>query len=194
LPALTNFLAQGRKYGGCGMIGFQNYPQLVALYGREGSEAIADLCATWVIFRCNSKSGAKWASDNIGNIESIETSEGISYGINEIRDGINVNKTKKERVLVTATELMNLPNLAGYIRLGRGYPIARFITQYEVMPVKATSFVERESAQAYVVGSFNACAQTLKTDADTSKSKQCDEKMNNKNPSLDKVIYGDFEL
>ncbi|WP_254908176.1 type IV secretion system DNA-binding domain-containing protein [Sphingobium sp. GW456-12-10-14-TSB1] len=32
LPSLSDFLARARKYGGCGILGFQSYPQLEATY------------------------------------------------------------------------------------------------------------------------------------------------------------------
>src|SRR3546814_10771319 len=40
LPSLGDFLARARKYGGCGILGFQSYPQLEATYGIQDAAAI----------------------------------------------------------------------------------------------------------------------------------------------------------
>lgn len=142
IPSLKNYLAQGRKYGGSGFIGIQNYSQLVSIYGKHDAESICDLCATWVVLRCNSKEGAKWAAENIGNRESVETNEGLSFGVNDIRDGVSVNKHRVERLVVSPTEIMNLPDLTGFLKLGRGFPVAKFTSEYKNYKTVAEHFVQ----------------------------------------------------
>ncbi|MBP9777544.1 MAG: type IV secretion system DNA-binding domain-containing protein [Rickettsiaceae bacterium] len=141
VPSLINFLAQGRKYGGCALIGMQNYSQLVEIYGKNGADAICDLCSTWVVLRCNSKEGAKWVAENMGNRECIETNEGLSFGVNDIRDGVSINKNRVDRLLVNPTEIMHLPDLTGFIKLGRGFPVAKFISEYKKYPMLAEAFI-----------------------------------------------------
>jgi type IV conjugative transfer system coupling protein TraD len=141
VPSLINFLAQSRKYGGCGIIGIQNNAQLVEIYGKNGSDAICDLCSTWLVLRCNSKEGAKWAAENLGNRESMETNEGLSFGVNDIRDGVNINKNRVERLIVNPTEIMHLPDLTGFIKLGRGFPGAKFVSTYKKYPEVAKPFI-----------------------------------------------------
>ncbi len=63
LPSLSDFLARARKYGGCGILGFQSYPQLEATYGIQDAAAITGYCSTWIALRANGeaclgKSGA----------------------------------------------------------------------------------------------------------------------------------------
>ncbi|MBP9777615.1 MAG: type IV secretion system DNA-binding domain-containing protein [Rickettsiaceae bacterium] len=141
IPSLNNFLAQGRKYGGSALLGIQNHSQLVNIYGQHGANSICDLCSTWLILRCNSKEGAKWASENIGHCENIETSEGLSFGVNDIRDGVSVNKHRAERLVVSPTEIMNLPDLTGFLKLGRGFPVGKFTSKYKKYPVVAEHFL-----------------------------------------------------
>lgn len=126
VPSLENFLAQARKYGGCGILGFQNYPQLVKIYGKNGADSIADLCTTWIGFKFNGEASASWLSKNLGQVESVETAEGMSFGVNDIRDGVNLNRNRRERSAVTYTEIIALPDLHGYIRFGGGFPLAKF--------------------------------------------------------------------
>jgi type IV conjugative transfer system coupling protein TraD len=144
IPSIQTTPAESRKYGGCFIIGFQNYPQLLDIYGKNGTDALCGSCSTAVIFRCNEPSFAEWASKQLGRAEIIETSESISYGVNEIRDGVNLGKQRKERAIVLPTELQNLPDLQGYIKLGRGFPVAKFTDQWQHHDEIAKGYIEVE--------------------------------------------------
>ncbi len=45
--------------------------------------------------------------------------------------------------LVLRTEVTNLPNLAGFLRFGRGLPVIRFDDRYNRTPSSAEAFIER---------------------------------------------------
>ena len=146
LPSLEEFLAEARKYGGCGIIGVQNYSQLIRNYTKEGADSIAGLCSSWVVFRCNDEAaGATWASKNLGSTEALETSEGISYGSNEIRDGVNLSRQKRLRPIVLPSEISNLPDLHGYIRFGRGLPVSKFASKFTNYKTVCPGFVPKET-------------------------------------------------
>ncbi|WP_068092336.1 type IV secretion system DNA-binding domain-containing protein [Novosphingobium rosa] len=145
LPSLSDFLARARKYGGCGILGFQSYPQLEATYGIQDGAAITGYCSTWVALRANDTPTAKHVSENLGQVEQIEANEGMSYGVNDMRDGINLSRMQVTRPLVMFTEVTNLPNLTGYLRFGRNQPVVRFVDTYNVQPDLAPGFVERAS-------------------------------------------------
>src|SRR3546814_19912743 len=57
LPSLGAFLARARKYGGCGILGFQSYPPLEATYGIQDAAAITGYCSTWGALGANAKIG-----------------------------------------------------------------------------------------------------------------------------------------
>ena len=145
LPSLENFLAQGRKYGGCGIIGFQNIAQLEKIWGREGAKSLTGLLSTWLIYRCEEKNTAQWASDNLYKKEVLETSENLSYGAHSMRDGVSINPQKKERALVTPTEIMGLDNCAGYLRFGRGLPISKVQVNRMELETVAENFIKRST-------------------------------------------------
>ncbi len=46
LPDLGEHMAEGRKFGACFVLGIQNMPQLVNVYGREMAKSIFDLLNT----------------------------------------------------------------------------------------------------------------------------------------------------
>jgi type IV conjugative transfer system coupling protein TraD len=143
LPSLSDFLARARKYGGCGILGFQSYPQLEATYGIQDAAAITGYCSTWVALRANDTPTAKHVSENLGQVEQIEANEGMSYGVNDMRDGVNLSRMQVTRPLVLHTEVTNLPNLTGYLRFGRNLPVVRFQDIYHAMPSIAAAFEER---------------------------------------------------
>lgn len=143
LPSLSDFLARARKYGGCGILGFQSYPQLEATYGIQDAAAITGYCSTWVALRANDTATAKHVSENLGQVEQVEANEGMSYGVNDMRDGVNLSRMQVTRPLVLHTEVTNLPNLAGFLRFGRNLPVVRFDSRFNDLPAIAPAFLER---------------------------------------------------
>ncbi|PBN43503.1 type IV secretion system DNA-binding domain-containing protein [Sphingobium sp. D43FB] len=143
LPSLSDFLARARKYGGCGILGFQSYPQLEATYGIQDAAAITGYCSTWIALRANDTPTAKHVSENLGQVEQIEANEGMSYGVNDMRDGVNLSRMQVTRPLAMHTEVTNLPNLSGFLRFGRDLPVVRFSDRYNEIPSVAPAFIER---------------------------------------------------
>lgn len=144
LPSLSDFLARARKYGGCGILGFQSYPQLEATYGIQDAAAITGYCSTWVALRANDTPTAKHVSENLGQVEQVEANEGMSYGVNDMRDGVNLSRMQVTRPLVMHTEVTNLPNLSGFLRFGRNLPVVHFRDRYNGLPTIEPAFVERK--------------------------------------------------
>jgi type IV conjugative transfer system coupling protein TraD len=143
LPSLSDFLARARKYGGCGILGFQSYPQLEATYGIQEAAALTGYCSTWIALRANDTPTAKHVSENLGQVEQVEANEGMSYGVNDMRDGVNLSRIQVTRPLVMPTEIVNLPNLVGYLRFGRDLPVVRFKDRYRVTAASEPAFVDR---------------------------------------------------
>jgi type IV conjugative transfer system coupling protein TraD len=145
LPSLSDFLARARKYGGCGILGFQSYPQLEATYGIQDAAAITGYCSTWVALRANDTPTAKHVSENLGPVEQVEANEGMSYGVNDMRDGVNLSRMQVTRPLVMHTEVTNLPNLSGFLRFGRNLPVVRFADTFNTVASIAEGFIERDT-------------------------------------------------
>ena len=143
LPSLSDFLARARKYGGCGILGFQSYPQLKATYGKDDAAAITGYCSTWVALRANDTDTAEHVSINLGQVEQVEANEGMSYGVNDMRDGVNLSRLQVTRPLVMPTEVTNLPNLMGFLRFGRNLPVVRFDSRFNDVPSLGPAFLER---------------------------------------------------
>jgi type IV conjugative transfer system coupling protein TraD len=146
LPSLLNTMTNSRKYGGCTIIGFQNYPQMCEIYEKHGADAVSEACSTWAVLRANGDATGEWGSKGLGKADVNETSEGLSYGAHEIRDGVNLTKNRRTREVVMSTELTNLRDLHGYLRVGREYPVGKFVLKYRKYPAVAKEFILREGA------------------------------------------------
>lgn len=123
LPYLTQTLSESRKFGGCVVIGIQNYAQLAKLYGQDGAREISSLLNTRFMFRQPDPEMAKWSATNFGESIIDEVREGISYGANTMRDGISMNRVEARKPLISYSEIMSLGNLHAYVRLPGKYPV-----------------------------------------------------------------------
>src|SRR3546814_13719679 len=70
----------------------------------------------------------------------------MSYGVNDMRDGVNLSRMQVTRPLVMHTEVTNLPNLMGYLRFGRSLPVVRFEDSYNKVASIGEAFEERGNA------------------------------------------------
>ena len=71
----------------------------------------------------------------------MENQQGISYGANEIRDGVSLNAQRKMRRVVTPTQIMQLDNLEGYLKVVGKYPTGHFTMTRQEMKKRAPSFI-----------------------------------------------------
>jgi type IV conjugative transfer system coupling protein TraD len=138
LPSLPMGLAEGRKYGGCFLIGFQSKPQLEEIYGRQAAESMLDLFNTKVFFRCTEPSTQTWISKVLGDKEETESQTSISYGANSMRDGVSLSQHTRQKPIVMPTELSQLKDLECYIKLPGDYPCTRLQMTYKTPPNSTT--------------------------------------------------------
>ena len=80
LPALVNWLNEGREDGFVGILGYQNIAQLEKVYGKELSRAILGGTATKFIFNPQDPESAKIFSDYLGEMEIRFNSKSQSTG------------------------------------------------------------------------------------------------------------------
>jgi len=143
IPSLPQGLAVSRSYGGCFVLGMQNIAQMKDIYGLNGTQSISAECNTRCIFRTNDPDTAKWMSDNIGQRETKEYVEGLSYGASEIRDGISLSQQEKTKHLVLPSGIQNLSNLELYLKMPN-HPITKTNVEYKERAIKAEKFVRNE--------------------------------------------------
>ena len=117
IPSLSKGLSLGRSYGGCFVLGLQNISQMREIYGRNTTESISSECHNRCVFKANDPDTAKWIVANLGEAEVTEFKEGLSYGANTMRDGINVNTQDRVRTLLLPSEIQNLERLHFYLKV-----------------------------------------------------------------------------
>ena len=148
VPSLQPGLAESRQFGGCFVLGIQVISALRDLYGRNGAETVSGLCGTRVVLAAPDSDTAQWSADSLGRAEIEEVSEGFSYGANSIRDGVSLTPRRELRPLALASEIMQLPNLHGYLKFPGPLPVARIELEYVKRPQAAERFAPRAEAPA----------------------------------------------
>ena len=134
LPSLDSVLAEGRKFGCCFVGAIQDLHQLHKVYGREAAESLLSLFNTAVTFRINSAESANWVERRYGTREIIETKEGYSYGANDVRDGVTLNKERRREPIILSSEVMALNDLEAFLKLPGEFPAAKISLKYQAIP------------------------------------------------------------
>ena len=125
LPILPEFCAEGRKFGGCTVVGLQNFPQLEETYGTNAAKSIWDLLNTRVFYRAPSGSIAEWVQKEIGERRHKKFKDQYSYGIDIIRDGVQFSKDEINEFLVSYSDVQSLNDLECYVTLPGEWPVVR---------------------------------------------------------------------
>lgn len=124
IKGLETFVAEGRKYGGCGLFAIQSPAQIENIYGWKQAQVIIANCLTKVVFAEQDPKIAEDLSKMFGNREVKEYQEGISYGAHEMRDGVNVSGQVKTHPVVSPTDIQSLRKLTAYIKYPGNFPVS----------------------------------------------------------------------
>ncbi len=116
LPRLESSLAEVRKFGGCFVMGTQIVSQLNSIYTCEVARTIMGLCDTKIVMRIPEPETARYMSTFLGEKEEVSTTEGISYGANIIRDGVNIAQKTDKKSTVLPAEIIDLKPGEAFIR------------------------------------------------------------------------------
>jgi len=125
IDGLKDALARLRKFGGRCILGFQSLAQVSSTYGQGDAQTLVENCGNTLILRCSgSEQGgtSQFASRLIGEREVIrrQTSRGSDrYGLLASRGNRRSTQVSSQQVIesaVLASELEQLPDLAGYLK------------------------------------------------------------------------------
>jgi type IV conjugative transfer system coupling protein TraD len=125
LRDLETLLAESRKYGGCAILALQSPAQLDAIYGQASAQTIIGNCATKIVFAEQNPINAARIAEIFGEQEIKEYQKGLSYGANDIRDGVSLNQQVRHQPLITKTDIQFLPRNHAFVRLPDNYPIVQ---------------------------------------------------------------------
>lgn len=144
LNSLENALTQARKYGIVTIVGIQNLAQMEEIYGPELTKVFIANLQNKLMLRTEEESSAKRLADTLGKEDVEEVNESKSFAVESSRDGVSLGTKRTERHLITATEIMILPDLTGYLKLAGSFPIAKVQYQYKKTDTIAEGYVMRD--------------------------------------------------
>ena len=75
---------------------------------------------------------AKISANLLGEEETREIQESLSYGANTMRDGVNLNIAEKRRALVIPSEIMKLKDVEYFINFLGPYPVSKLKMKYHL--------------------------------------------------------------
>lgn len=140
VSSLRAGLTKLRKYGCKVALGLQTISQLRTTYGKDEAQTLLANISTKLILRAGDGETAEYFSDEMGmqEIERQNTSHSRGSGFSQ---NITESKSYEHRRTVLASEISNLPNLAGYLKM-QNVPVGFVNLPYEQLPNVATPFVE----------------------------------------------------
>jgi type IV conjugative transfer system coupling protein TraD len=144
LKALDIALTEGRKFGTVFTVGLQNLSQADEIFGENMTKVYVANLQNKLFLRTEEESSAKRLADTLGKEEVKEFEQSLSFGVQSDRDGSNLNGKRVEPNLVTATEIMVLPDLTGWIKIAGAYPIAKVEFKYKSRPANVEAYIERD--------------------------------------------------
>jgi hypothetical protein len=123
IAALPDAMTKARKRGGIVVAGLQAISNLKEKYGNDGTTTLLSNFGTWLSLRCGDADTAEVFSKHFGKQEIWQ--DGFNQGMNfgqgaTMNDGVNLQL--REQHVITFTEMMELPDLAGFIKIGGPYP------------------------------------------------------------------------
>ena len=107
------------------MAGVQSIPQLSSTYGHTISQALLDLFNTKIFFRNTDPNTTTWIAKALGDAETTESIENLSYGANTMRDSVNLSQHTQTRPLILPSEIAGLEDLEAFLKLPNALPITK---------------------------------------------------------------------
>jgi type IV secretory pathway TraG/TraD family ATPase VirD4 len=126
IDGLKDALARLRKSGGRCVLGFQSIAQVSGTYGSGDAQTIVENCGNTLILRCSGSEGggtSRFASRLIGEREILRRQVSRGHSGRGVlapaasRRSMNITEQHVTEVAVMPSELEQLPDLVGYLKL-----------------------------------------------------------------------------
>lgn len=119
LPSVIKFLTVARSKGGCLIAGTQDVGNIESRYGRNLLDTLLSNFTNLLSLGVDGAT-AELISKNFGEEETTETNTHYNFGPEEVRDGISLQKQRKIKQVVLASELSSLKKFEAYVKLTEG--------------------------------------------------------------------------
>jgi type IV secretory pathway TraG/TraD family ATPase VirD4 len=134
MSSIIELLTRARSKGASVWIGTQEIGQIEKVYGKESRQSIVNGCASKLILSIAEPETAKYFSDAIGQTEVLESSESMSMGPSNIRDGLTFTRSSKTKPLVLPSVFQQFPDMEGILKLSN-YDYCKVKVPYVSYPV-----------------------------------------------------------
>jgi hypothetical protein len=149
IDGLKDALARLRKFGGRCVLGFQSIAQVSSTYGAGPAQTIVENCANTLILRCaaSERGGTShFASRLIGQREVTQTTVSRSRRPSEWLSSTTRSEHRSIEPAVLDSEIEQLPDLAGYLKIASAPQWNRIELQPERRDVAPTPKRARQAA------------------------------------------------
>jgi type IV secretory pathway TraG/TraD family ATPase VirD4 len=134
MSSILELLTRARSKGASVWIGTQEIGQIEKVYGKESRQSIVNGCASKLILSIAEPETAKYFSDAIGQIEVLESSESMSMGPSDVRDGLTFTRASKTKPLVLPSVFQQFSDMEGILKLSN-YDYCQVKVPYVSYPV-----------------------------------------------------------
>jgi type IV secretory pathway TraG/TraD family ATPase VirD4 len=134
MSSIIELLTRARSKGASVWIGTQEIGQIEKVYGKESRQSIVNGCASKLILSIAEPETAKYFSEAIGQTEVLESSESVSMGPSNIRDGLSFTRNSKTKPLVLPSVFQQFPDMEGILKLSN-YDYCKVKVPYVSYPV-----------------------------------------------------------
>ena len=169
LPSLDDGIAETRQFGGCFVISTQSMARLRSVYGQDKTESISSNCSNRLIFSTPNAQTAEWCAKDLGSKEILANKESISFGANEIRDGVSASETKELESLVIPSQIMGLKDLEFYVKMSKGFDIAKSKLKYKKRPDISPKLILKEEVTNNIIEPVTRKSKKPKSKTETPK-------------------------
>ncbi|MGE3738214.1 MAG: type IV secretion system DNA-binding domain-containing protein [Geminicoccaceae bacterium] len=126
LPSLPDLMAEGRGFGACVVLGFQDLAQLRDVYGPDAAKSMSAVLGTKVLFKIADPETAKWGADVLGEVEEEIVKESTRYdAAGDTPKGVQLASQRVIRHLVMPAQLQRQPAFTCWVQLSGEWPIAQ---------------------------------------------------------------------
>ena len=126
LPSLPDLMAEGRGFGACVVLGFQDLAQLRDVYGPDAAKSMSAVLGTKVLFKIADPETARWGADVLGEVEEEVVKESTRYdAAGDTPKGVQLASQRVVRHLVMPAQLQRQPAFTCWVQLSGEWPIAQ---------------------------------------------------------------------
>ncbi len=139
LNSFQGAMQKGRKHGLCDVGGIQGFVQLDQMLGVEGAKDVLDCYRSMLVLGGANAEATERASVMLGKHEVERHPLPVQGGW---RNNTRERRHEPEQIVI-ASEISTLPDLQGYLKYGKDWPVTKVKMKVRNFPERVEPFIER---------------------------------------------------